>query len=322
MITLDEGGFHEVQFPPDISYGSSGGPGFNTNIITVDSGAESRIVRWSAGRCQYDAAKGVQSQADLHELITFYRARQGAAYGFRYKDWSDFTTAANGTDFNGDVTAYNDCEIGVGNGATTQFQLYKQYSSGPVTRTRKITKPVTGTVKIGVNGSELVSGWSVNTTTGIVTFDTAPANGHSITAGFAFDVPVRFAEDADRQMSVRLEDYDNGSAQVPLVEVLDSGLSADEFFFGGGQEIETAANYTISGITRVWVFNVTASSKTVNLPSPAALPPGGPWFLVYNDGALSFTLAGTGLSLVLAAGQMAVCNISVDGSGTNYWYTG
>ena len=93
----------------------------------------------------------------------------------------------------------------------------KRYSSGAQSWTRAITKPVAGSVTIALNGAPQASGWSVATTTGLVTFVAAPAGGIVITAGFAFDVPVRFDSDA---LDVTLDLERLGSiTSIPLVEI-------------------------------------------------------------------------------------------------------
>jgi uncharacterized protein (TIGR02217 family) len=315
-------GFHEIQFPPNISYGSSGGPGFNTNVITVDSGLEERVVRWDQGRAVYNVANGVKKQSDLAILIGFYRARMGAAYGFRYKDWSDYCTTTDGTTNGLTLVTNVDSTIATGDGTTTVFQLIKQYISGPVTRNRTITKPVTGTTKVALNGVNQASGWSVDTTTGLLTFSSAPGNGVVITAGFEFDVPVRFGEEVDKQLPVQLDDYRNGSVNVPMVEIIDGGQSSDEFFYGGAIEVASAANISMSGITRTWIINMTAASKRVILPATTGLAAGGPWFYIVNDGANAFdvyTNAGA-LLVTVAVGKTVEVVLSVDGSLIKVWY--
>jgi uncharacterized protein (TIGR02217 family) len=93
----------------------------------------------------------------------------------------------------------------------------KHYPSGGVIETRVITKPVAGTVTLYRDGLEATSGWTVDTTTGLVTFSIAPAVGIQVTADFAFDVPVRFDND---QMDVTIETYQLGSwGQIILLEV-------------------------------------------------------------------------------------------------------
>lgn len=204
--------FDEVRLPLRVGFGSAGGPAFSTEVIVVDGGYERRNQNWSQARRRYDARTGVRSAADVATLLAFFHARAGRARGFRLKDWSDFTSAADG------VTApvWDDQLIGTGDGVTTQFPLVRNYASGGVTHVRPIRKPVAGTVGVGVNGAQAMSGWSVDTTTGTVTFAVAPASGHSVTAGYQFDVPVRFDTD---HLALTAENFVAYAGDVPVVEV-------------------------------------------------------------------------------------------------------
>lgn len=206
FIILLEGkkmAFDEVQFPADISYGSSGGPIYSTDIVATASGHEKRNANWSEGLAKYNVAHGVKDKTQLAALIAFFRARKGKASGFRFKDWSDYSVTGQ--------------SIGIGNGMQTAFQLIKSYTSGSVTEIRNITKPVTGTIKIYKNAVLQSSGVTTNTTNGIVTFTVAPAIGISITADFEFDVPVRFDTDS---LEARFDYFGVYSwNSIPLVEV-------------------------------------------------------------------------------------------------------
>lgn len=203
--------FHDVLFPIEISYGSTGGPRFSTEIITVASGSEFRNQNWSESRAEFNASSGLQSQDELALLISFFQARAGRTHSFRYRDWSDYTSALNHID---DATS-TDQVIGIGDGVATSFQLKKFYPSGPVSRERIITKPVVGSVVAAIQGIDTTN-FTVNSLTGIITFDTAPADGDSISVGFVFDVPARFDTD---MLSVSLDTYQSGSVSVPIVEV-------------------------------------------------------------------------------------------------------
>ncbi len=183
--------FHEVRFPDDISRGAHGGPERRTQIVELASGDEERNASWANSRRRYDVAYGIRRADDLAAVVAFFEARNGRLHGFRFKDWGDHKSCLpSGT------PAPTDQAIGTGDGATTAFQLVKRYSSGAQSWTRAITKPVAGTVTIALNGTPQPSGWSVATTTGLVNFATAPGGGVAITAGFTFDVPVRFDSDA------------------------------------------------------------------------------------------------------------------------------
>ncbi len=314
-------GFHEVQFPTGISYGTSGGPGFNTHIIVTDSGQEERVARWSQARRKYDVAESIKTNADLAELLTFFMARMGSAYGFRFKDWSDYATTTDHTS-RVLVTSNVDMTIGVGDGATTTFQLIKAYTNGGVSRIRTITKPVTGTLKVALDGVNQTSGFTVDTASGIVTFTTAPSVGIVVTAGFEFDTPVRFGDEIDGQLPISLDDYEDGSVKVPLIEIMDSGQASDEHFTGGAIEVQTADNYTMSSITRVWIFNFTAASKSVMLPATSGSSPGGPLFYIYNDGANDFTLKDASSTTIctVAAGSGVVMVLSINSIAQKVWY--
>lgn len=194
--------FTETRFPENISYGSTGGPEFSTDIVTTHNGCEQRNINWSCARARYNIAYGVRSNEQLTELITFFNARKGRAIGFRFKDWSDF-----------EVTNQ---EIGIGNSKKTIFQLVKTYASGKDKHMRIIKKPVHGTVKIYLNGKEK-SEYSVNYSTGKITFTKPPAKGAIVTASFEFDVPVRFDTD---YLNASIDNYGSSSwNNIPLVEV-------------------------------------------------------------------------------------------------------
>jgi uncharacterized protein (TIGR02217 family) len=202
--------FHEVRFPDNISRGARGGPERRTQIVELASGAEERNASWANSRRRYDVAYGIRRADDLAAVVAFFEARNGRLHGFRFKDWADFKSCPPSQ-----TPGPTNQAIGTGNGAATQFQLTKRYTSGAQSWSRTITKPVAGTVAL--NGTPLVSGWSVSTTTGVVNFTTAPATGIAITAGFEFDVPVRFDTDA---LDVTLDLERLGSiTSIPLVEI-------------------------------------------------------------------------------------------------------
>lgn len=204
--------FHEVRFPDNISRGARGGPERRTQIVELASGAEERNASWANSRRRYDVAYGIRRADDLAAVVAFFEARNGRLHGFRFKDWADFKYCLPSQS-----PGPTNQPIGTGNSAATLFQLTKRYTSGAQSWSRAITKPVAGTVTIALNGTPQASGWSVSTTTGLITFTTAPATGVAITAGFEFDVPVRFDTDA---LDVTLDVERLGSiTSIPLVEI-------------------------------------------------------------------------------------------------------
>ncbi|SHF32398.1 TIGR02217 family protein [Ruegeria intermedia] len=204
--------FHEVRFPDDISRGARGGPERRTQIVELASGDEERNASWANSRRRYDVAYGIRRADDLAAVVAFFEARNGRLYGFRFKDWADWKSCLPSQ-----TPAATDQLIGTGDGTTTDFQLVKAYASGTQTWNRAITKPVAGSVTVAIDGVEQATGWSIDTTTGLVTFNAAPASGVSITAGFEFDVPVRFDTDT---LDVTLDLERLGSiTSIPLLEI-------------------------------------------------------------------------------------------------------
>lgn len=204
--------FHEIRFPDNISRGARGGPSRRTQIVELASGDEERNASWADSRRRYDVSYGIRRADDLAAVVTFFEARNGRLFGFRFKDWSDYKSCPPSG-----APEPLDHLIGTGDGTRTAFQLAKHYASGPRTWTRAITKPVTGTVRVALGGDEQVSGWAVDPVTGIVTFAAAPGNGVAIRAGFEFDVPVRFDSDT---LDVTLDIERLGSiTSIPLVEI-------------------------------------------------------------------------------------------------------
>ena len=206
--------FHEIRFPAALSFGSSGGPERLTEIVTLANGFEERNSPWADSRRWYDAGVGVRSLSDIDTLIAFFEARRGQLYGFRWKDWTDFKSCASDA-----APGVEDQLIGIGDGSTTLFQLAKDYASGGESYLRQIDKPVAGSVRIAVDGVELAEGtdFSVDDALGQVVLSTAPSAGLSVTAGFEFDVPVRFDTDV---LSVSVASFNAGEIpNVPVVEV-------------------------------------------------------------------------------------------------------
>jgi len=206
--------FHEVRFPASLSFGSLGGPERRTEIVTLANGFEERNTPWADARRRYDAGMGLRSLDDVESLIAFFEARAGQLHGFRWKDWADFRSAPASRPITPE-----DQSLGHGDGQRRAFELRKAYASGGEVYRRPVVKPVEGSVMVALAGDPLERGvqWDLDATTGIVTLATPPAPGAEVTAGFEFDVPVRF--DTDR-VQVSVASFRAGDApRVPVVEI-------------------------------------------------------------------------------------------------------
>jgi uncharacterized protein (TIGR02217 family) len=209
--------FDEVRFPSAIAFKAAGGPERRTDVVTTASGREERNARWANSRRRYEAGYGVKTLDDIHAVVAFFEERRGRLHGFRFKDHADFKSCAP----QGAVSA-EDQAIGTGDGETVAFQLVKRYGTGLRDHLRVIAKPASGTVRVAVDGAEKTAGthFTVDHATGIVTFLAGhiPADGAAVTAGFEFDVPVRF--DSDR-LAINLAGFAAGDIpDIALVEIV------------------------------------------------------------------------------------------------------
>jgi uncharacterized protein (TIGR02217 family) len=196
--------FHDTRFPTDISYGSEGGPEFSTEVVETASGAEYRNCNWEYPRERWNVAYGVREMGQLQLLSQFFYARQGKAHSFRFYNHDDHDAMASPT---------------IKLTTAGKYQLTKEYTSGGYTFVRKITKPLSETLLVYVDGTLAQStDWTLDSLTGIITF----ANGHHpitnavVTATFSFDVPMRFDID---HLPINLADYKARSVTVPIIEV-------------------------------------------------------------------------------------------------------
>ena len=206
-------GFHEVGFPTGIARGASGGPERRTDIVTLGSGAEERNARWADSRRRYNAGYGIRTLDELHAVIAFFEERRGRLYGFRWRDPSDWKSCPPER-----MPTAGDQRIATGDGAIRTFQLTKSYGGPNAPWVRTIAKPVAGTVRVALGTTELAAdAFTVDPATGRVTLAVPPTRGAAVTAGFLFDVPVRFDTD---HLDINLQGFRHGAIpSIPIVEI-------------------------------------------------------------------------------------------------------
>jgi uncharacterized protein (TIGR02217 family) len=200
--------FYELLFPESISVKSTSLIEFNTNIIETKNGREQRISNRTSAKMTYNIVRGIETKADLDYIMKLFRITKGSGIGFRFKDWLDYSA--------------NNQIVGIGNGIDKVFQLVKLYiiivDEQSIVYSRKIIKPVEGTVNISINDIAVSNGISINYRNGQITFDSAPAEDDVVTAGFEFDVPVRFDSDI---LELSMNDLHSGELKnIKLVEIL------------------------------------------------------------------------------------------------------
>lgn len=190
-----------MRFPIDISYGATGGPSWNTEVVRVVSGAEKRNRLWSTPQYRFDVSHGVKSQEQLNELLDFFYDVSGRALPFRFKNWAEYQLNKQNSE--------------VQRPTTDKLHIYKVYS----TYSRRITKIVDGTFKLYADNVLVTSGYSLDIDTGIITLAVPSDYIESVVfkVECEFDFWVRFDTD---EMNVSIDNINNYSwGQIPLVEV-------------------------------------------------------------------------------------------------------
>jgi len=206
--------FDDLLYPLGLGRATSVTPEFSTSIAVTASGYERRNSLWSNARLRFDLGPGVRSEAELGVLLAFFRARRGAARGFRLRDPTDFSSRMMTM-----APTPLDQLLGTGDGRQASFPLIKRYGEGEAAQLRRITRPRASTVLVSVDGEAttaftLISG-------GVVRLAVPPAQGKAVRAGFQFDVPVRFAED---RLEISGAVFAAGDAHsVPVIEIREDG---------------------------------------------------------------------------------------------------
>lgn len=314
---------NDVVFPTEISKRSSGGSGFKTLILELDSGVEERVQRTgAAGRRQYNVKYGIKSVNDLYEVYKLHIVVQGSTFGFRFRDWLDYSTNQTGLVSSPTPT---DVVIGVGDGSQTVFQLQKRYTIGTTTIIRNIEKPDESTVRVALNGIELSSGYTVNDSTGELTALTPPNPGVVVTAGCEFYVPARFGKEVDEYLPIEFADFNAAEIpDIPLIEDIDTRFANEAFNYGGAKNHGNMAGADVS-ITalqgRVHCFEPTAAGLSVRMPDIANQAKGGPVFFLKNDGTQTLTIRDKDLNAIdsLIAGKSATMLVGVDNALAKVW---
>ena len=201
--------FHEVRFPLDVSLRAS-------EIVALASGREHRNSRFADSRRRYDAGLGVRTLDALHAVLAFFEERRGRLVGFRFRDRVDHRSGLPSA-----PPAPTDQWLGTGDGAADTFALAKTYGGAFAPYRRPIAKPVAGTVRVAVAGVEVApGGFALDPATGLVALAPGhvPPPGAAVTAGFEFDVPVRFDTD---DLTVDLAAFEAGEVpRIPLIEIV------------------------------------------------------------------------------------------------------
>jgi uncharacterized protein (TIGR02217 family) len=194
--------FLDELFPREVSMGAFGGPAFDVDIVTSNSGVEWRNQISETPRWEFEVSHAARMPEQWKPLQAFWLVVAGMSNTFRYWDHLDFRVEAGEAGF---------IQL-TGVSPANQWQMCKVYTFGSQTFYRRITKPIQGTV----SGIANIIG-SPDYDTGIIQTSGTPSGGT-----WEFHVHARFNT---RQMRAETIDRNNargfivGWSSIPIVEV-------------------------------------------------------------------------------------------------------
>jgi uncharacterized protein (TIGR02217 family) len=161
--------FLEERLSRDILMGASFYDEYSVNIVTTSGGQEYRSLIHPFPARVFDVSFLMDMDDTYTELLAMWHRAHGRYAGFRVRCYDEYSS--NGR--NSTPTAYDQPTILVSSGI---YQLVKQYGTDKTAGAsgypyRVIYKPVSGTVKVAINGAETTL-FTVSTTTGRVTMGT------------------------------------------------------------------------------------------------------------------------------------------------------
>jgi len=219
--------YDDINFPTDISFNSPGGPAFLTAIAKVPSGHHQADIRRDTPLCQWDVGYGARTIGKIYDLYKLFMVVRGQGHMFLFKYWLDYTSQDGAQDPTG-VTEL-DQVIATATAGQTQFQLIKTYSVGSASLVKTIHKPKAGTLKVAVDGTPELSGWTMDAATGIITRSSGLTGGEVVTAGYEYYHPVRFSSDDFDPSFIA---WQAGEASVQVEEVRISASTPQAAGFG------------------------------------------------------------------------------------------
>lgn len=205
-------------------------PRWSTDLVMVDSGSESANQRWADVLHKFTLPSLSREMLLYNAIKNHWMAMRGPFYIWPWRDPLDFASVDLVAPNAAPAIASTDEYLGTGDGYNANFQLYRTYkrenTGSPTTLTqsyrRKIELPIVSSVllkgeALGSPSDPLPSVLTISRPGGVVTFASPPPAGMLLTAGFLFDVPVRFENDESFDGFVRSLTL-AGTADLTLIE--------------------------------------------------------------------------------------------------------
>lgn len=278
--------FLDTDFPRDINIGLVGGPRWRTDIVTLPSGAEQRLVRQARGRRRWMASYSTRTPAQMAALLDLFEVAQGRTHSFRMRDPNCYST---GTPYRGQYSK-DDVTLMTGDGVTDTCQMLRKHTVAGQTRYYPVRHIESGTATIAYDGVLQSSGWSIDAATGEITFTTPPGLGVVVTGGCQFSFEARF--DTDQLDVEMLAVTAQAVRSIPLVEIVDTALVDLPLPATGAVQVTTGANLLIDiAKAGLWLVTPSGSGLEARLPDATLYPTGQDLVTVHVPSSASHSLA-------------------------------
>lgn len=224
--------FDDIIIPDTIALSGQTGPSTSVEQVSLSNGFRETNLLWTQKLRRLNIGYPNMTPTDAFVILKIFEAVEGPLHSFLSKDRNDWNTTAGNMENGGESSITKDDQklentadqTDVGDGTEKDFLCLKDYSSGSTaTHRRYITKPQDGTgdfaIKVALDGVLKTEGvdYTVNYSTGVISFTVAPGIGVVPTAGFAFYVPVAFV--SDDFLALLLQPGITSVPDIPLMEV-------------------------------------------------------------------------------------------------------
>jgi uncharacterized protein (TIGR02217 family) len=220
--------FDEILMPTWASDITGGGPEFVTFRTTTRSGAETAVSVWNFPRSAWTLNSSAIRKTEYDQLFAFFVGRLGSANGFRFHDPRDYLIGRTAEEDEDGVITFTEAPVSTVQLTTETFQIVHPYTYGGTTVSPYVYKIVgdtltdtaaeetDSTVRVyqADGTTEVTSGWTVNLTTGVITFSVAPGYLPKVSCEFHF--MVRFDMD---QLPTEYNQFLRSSSGVRLREI-------------------------------------------------------------------------------------------------------
>ena len=168
--------FLNIKLPNFIAICAQPIPVYNTKIVTLQSGKESRYPIQNLVRFKYKISFCRLTFQQFKEFSEFFLVCKGKQFAFKMKDFQDYRI--------------NNQVLAQGPSSLSKYPLYRIYQSQNIIYKRRIYKPIVNSIEL--KSSTDLSRALIDYENGIVDLKTPLIQNEIVKISFSYDIVVRF----------------------------------------------------------------------------------------------------------------------------------